>query len=134
MNKTILVLVLIAVAVIAWACKPNAKNSAYKTVGVDEFERLIATGGDSVVVLDVRTPSEYAEGHLSDAVLIDVKSDSFMAEARRQLPRDKTIAVYCRSGRRSAHAADMLSAEGYQLVNLDGGITAWTRAGKATVK
>ena len=132
MNKLLLVILLLALVTISWACrKTNVTNDAFKTVGVDEFEQLIAD--TNVVVLDVRTLAEYQEGHIKDALLIDVKTDSFMVAAREQLPKDKTIAVYCRSGRRSATAAEMLAAEGYQMVNLDGGILAWKKAGKETV-
>ena len=132
MNKLLLVILLLALVTVSWACrKANVTNDAFKTVGVDEFEQLIAD--TSVVVLDVRTLAEYQEGHIKDALLIDVKTDSFMMAAREQLPKDKTVAVYCRSGRRSAMAAEMLAAEGYQIVNLDGGILAWKKAGKETI-
>ena len=81
-----------------------------------------------VVLLDVRTAAEYAEGHLSGAVNIDQGQDDFIAKAKAMLPADKKIAVYCRSGRRSANAAQRLAAEGYQCVNLKGGIMAWKNA------
>jgi rhodanese-related sulfurtransferase len=54
-----------------------------------------------------------------------------MEKAKATLPLDKKIAIYCRSGRRSANAAGRLAAEGYQCVNLKGGILAWKEAGKA---
>ena len=133
MNKLILVIILLALVTISWACrKTNVSNDTFKSVGVDEFEQLIADTA-SVIVLDVRTLAEYQEGHIKGALLIDVKTDSFMAAAREQLPKDKTVAVYCRSGRRSATAAEMLAAEGYQMVNLNGGIIAWRKADKETV-
>ena len=133
MNKLILVIILLALVTISWACrKTNVSNDTFKSVGVDEFEQLIADT-TSVIVLDVRTLAEYQEGHIKGALLIDVKTDSFMAAAREQLPKDKTVAVYCRSGRRSATAAEMLAAEGYQMVNLNGGIIAWRKADKETV-
>lgn len=133
MNKLILVIILLALVTISWACrKTNVSNDTFKSVGVDEFEQLIADTA-SVIVLDVRTLAEYQEGHIKGALLIDVKTDSFMAAAREQLPKNKTVAVYCRSGRRSATAAEMLAAEGYQMVNLKGGIIAWRKADKETV-
>lgn len=82
-----------------------------------------------VVILDVRTAAEYAEGHLEGALHMDQGQDDFMEKAKA-LPKDKKIAVYCRSGRRSANAAGRLGAEGYQCVNLKGGINAWKDAGK----
>lgn len=133
MHKQIIFLALAAVVMVAWACKPNVKEEAYKTVGVDEFEQLVERG-DSVTVLDVRTPQEFAEGHLREAILIDANNDDFLSIACDSLPKDKIIAVYCRSGRRSAKAANLLSAEGYTAVNLDGGIIAWTKAGKDTIR
>ena len=133
MNKILLVILLLALVTISWACrKTNVTIDTFKTVGVDEFEQLIADTA-AVVILDVRTLAEYQEGHIKGAILIDVKTDSFMVAAREQLPKEKTIAVYCRSGRRSATAAEMLAAEGYLMVNLDGGILAWRKADKETV-
>lgn len=133
MNKWILILALVVVVMVVWASRPGSKNDAYRTVGVDEFEQLIADTA-RVVLLDVRSASEYAEAHLRGALLIDVRSSSFRAAALKQLPKDKTVAVYCRSGRRSATAAGMLAAEGFQVVNLNGGILGWEQAGKETVR
>ena len=86
------------------------------------------TADTNVVVLDVRTAAEYAEGHIKGAVLIDQGQSDFMEKAREMLPAQKTIAVYCRSGRRSANAAGRLADAGYKCVNLKGGIIAWKRA------
>lgn len=99
----------------------------YEDADVNGFAELIAD--TNVVVLDVRTASEYAEGHIERAINIDYKQDDFLEKAKATLPTSKTIAVYCRSGRRSASAADILSAEGYKMVNLKGGIIAWKEAG-----
>ena len=130
MSRLLFILLFVAVVIVAWACKSGTKSSVYKTVGADEFERIISdTAG--VVVLDARTQSEYDEGHIAHAVLIDVKAGAVRMAARDLLPKDKTIAVYCRSGRRSAMAADMLTDEGYTVVNLDGGIMAWIQSGKS---
>ena len=86
----------------------------FENAEVSEFAELVADS--NVVVLDVRTASEFAEGHLE--------------KAKATLPLDKKIAVYCRSGRRSAGAAGKLSDEGYKLVNLKGGIIAWKEANR----
>ena len=88
MNKMFLLLVLIAVALVMWAMNGrNVANDTFKSVDNDEFERLLADS--NVVLLDVRTQSEFDEGHLKGAILIDVKTDSFMLAARDQLPKDK---------------------------------------------
>jgi len=82
----------------------------------------------NVVVLDVRTAEEFGEGHLEGALNIDQAQSDFIEKAKGTLAIEKTIAVYCRSGRRSASAAGRLAAEGYKAVNLKGGILAWKEA------
>lgn len=103
----------------------------FENVDVEHFAALVADA--DVVVLDVRTPSEFEEGHLSGAINVDQFQSDFVNKAMPLLPRDKTIAVYCRSGRRSASAAAKLAAEGYRCVNLEGGILAWQKAGMPVV-
>lgn len=68
------------------------------------------------------------------AVNIDVTKDDFEARATSLLPKDKTIAVYCRSGRRSKKAAGILVENGYKIIELNTGIKGWTDAGKETVR
>lgn len=82
-----------------------------------------------VVLLDVRTADEYDEGHIANALNIDVKEDDFVEKVKSTIPSGKIVAVYCRSGKRSANAAGMLTKEGYRVVNLVGGIMAWKEAG-----
>ena len=103
----------------------------FENVNVQGFSELIAD--TNVVILDVRTASEFAEGHIEGAINIDQAESDFIEKAKSTLPIDKKIAIYCRSGRRSANAAGQLAVEGYQCVNLKGGILAWKEAGK-TVK
>ena len=100
----------------------------FENAEVSEFAELVADS--NVVVLDVRTASEFAEGHLERAINIDYHQSDFVEKAKATLPLDKKIAVYCRSGRRSAGAAGKLGDEGYKLVNLKGGIIAWKEANR----
>ena len=95
----------------------------FENTDVQGFAELIAD--TSVVVLDVRTAAEYAEGHIQGAILIDQGQSDFVEKAKTTLPIDRTIAIYCRSGRRSANAAGRLAEVGYKCVNLKGGIMAW---------
>jgi len=104
----------------------------FDNADVQGFAELIAD--TNVVVLDVRTAAEYAEGHIQGAVLIDQGQGDFVEKAEKILPTEKTIAVYCRSGRRSANAAGRLSDVGYKCVNLKGGIIAWQQANMPVVK
>ncbi len=104
----------------------------FENADVDGFAALIDSAG--VVLLDVRTAQEYQDGHIEGALNIDQSQSDFVEKSTAQLPRDKKIAVYCRSGRRSANAANRLAAVGYQCVNLKGGIIAWQKAGRPVKK
>ncbi len=119
---------LMAILGLTTAC--GQKN--YEDTDVEGFARLITD--KDVVVLDVRTAEEYAESHIERAVNIDYYQKDFIDKVKATLPTDKTIAIYCRSGRRSAFAAEKLAAYGYKLVNLKGGIIAWQKAGREVIK
>ncbi|WP_304060580.1 rhodanese-like domain-containing protein [Hoylesella loescheii] len=107
-------------------------QSQYTNVDVDGFEQAIKN--DSAQILDVRTHEEFAESHIKGAIQVDVFSPNFMADAESKLQKERPVAVYCRSGRRSATAAKQLSAKGYQVINLEGGIMAWIAKRKETVR
>ena len=124
--KKILTL-LLAVLGLNTACSQN-----FDDMEVKEFAELIADS--NVVILDVRKADEFAEGHINGAVLIDQFQSYFMEQAAAKLPKEKTIAVYCRSGRRSANAAGKLADAGYKCVNLKGGILAWKEANMPVIK
>ena len=132
MNRIIIIVLLVLVAVAAWAFKQARANEGFVTMGVDDFERAIAAT-DSIQLLDVRSQGEYDEGHLPGAHIINVQDSSFMSQVEAELVKEKIIAVYCRSGHRSATAARQLVDKGYTVINLDGGIMAWKRAGKTVM-
>jgi rhodanese-related sulfurtransferase len=90
--------------------------------------------GQDIQLLDVRTADEYAESHLQNSTNIDVLQDSFAQKAGEALKKDVPVAVYCKSGRRSRNAADILVKQGYKVYNLDSGITGWIADGKPVVK
>ncbi len=98
-------------------------NDNITSVSAPEFDKEIKA--NSVQLLDVRTPQEYAEGHIDGASNINIQSDDFQQRAEKELSKDSTILVYCRSGRRSMEAAEMLTKLGYKVVNLKGGIIEW---------
>ena len=108
-----------------------ACGNGYRNLTVDQFES--ETAGGAVAVVDVRTPEEYAEGHLRDASNCDWKSEDFLQQMERTYPKETPIAVYCRSGKRSADASKALSKAGYKVCNMLGGYLAWTEAGKPTI-
>lgn len=104
----------------------------FENTDVQGFTELITDS--NVVVLDVRTAAEFAEGHIKGAILIDQGQSDFVEKARTTLPMEKKIAVYCRSGRRSANAAGKLADVGYKCINLKGGIIAWKEADMPVTK
>ena len=111
------------------ACQPT--NDGMSVVSVDEFAQFITQ--PDVQLLDVRTPEEFEAGHIEGAVMIDYRTDpdGFLEKAEAQLQKDKPVALYCRSGKRSHLAAEMMLKAGFtQLVELEGGFLAWQEAGR----
>ena len=102
-------------------------NDDIVSVSAPDFDIIIKA--DSAQLVDVRTPQEYAEGHIHGAFNINVQSTDFRQMAEKELSKDSTILVYCRSGRRSMDAAEVLTKLGYNVVNLKGGIIEWIEDG-----
>lgn len=99
------------------------RNDSIESVSAKDFEKEIGKG--DVQVLDVRTPQEYDEGYIDGAININVQSDDFRQKAKQELSKDQPVLVYCRSGRRSMDAAEILTDLGYKVINLRGGILEW---------
>ena len=116
----------VSCAALAHTAKDNDKG--FISLSVDEFEKAIAD--KEVVRVDVRSQEEWEEGHIPGSVVIDVQKDDFLDKAKALLPKDKTIAVNCRTGRRSKTAASILAEEGYNVIDLDTGFEGWKEAGK----
>lgn len=107
-------------------------DKGYRSLSVDEYEKAIAD--TSVFRLDVRTMEERRDdGYIPGTIMIDVQKDDFIEKAGKILPKDRTIAVNCRSGRRSKIAAEKLVGLGYDVIELDEGFNAWKNAGKPVV-
>jgi rhodanese-related sulfurtransferase len=111
------------------ATGPDGTILPYTNIDVDEMEQLISDG--DVIVLDVRTPAEVAEGAIPGAINIDVKQEGF-EQRFEALNKEKTFLVYCRSGRRSVTACEVMADQGFgKLYNLLGGFNAWRDAEKS---
>lgn len=111
----------------------STKSDAVKLLSVADFAQKIQTLGDKAIVLDVRTPQEYSEGHLANATLIDWNGSSFEADAAK-LDKTKAICVYCAKGGRSASACAKLASMGFtEIYDMKGGITTWKGEGKEVV-
>jgi len=101
-------------------------------VQADVAAKLVAEG--KVVVLDVRTSEEFAEGHIAGATNINFMAKDFATQAGK-LDRDKIYLVHCASGGRSKRCLPQLKQLGFkQIYHLDGGFSAWEEAGKPVAK
>lgn len=108
-----------------FGCSGN--NEGFQSLGADEYETALKDS--SVVCLDVRTSDEFASDRIGNAINVDVKKAGF-EETVMNLPKDKTIAVYCKGGVRSKDAARVLVKNGYKVINLKKGMDSWKKAGK----
>jgi rhodanese-related sulfurtransferase len=107
-------------------------SSAVQLVDVAKATTLVAD--PSVVVIDVRTPGEFAEGHIDRAQVVDFNAPGFR-DRIAQFDRSATYLVYCHSGNRSGQATAMMAELGFTKVyDLAGGIPAWQGAGGPIVK
>lgn len=103
-----------------------------KDVDVAEFAELVKNKEGQI--LDVRTPEEWAEGSIKDAIKMNFFDDNFNTKLA-ELDKSKPVYVYCKSGGRSGKATKQMKKMGFTAVyNLNGGIGAWNSAGNETVK
>ena len=105
----------------------TAQTEGFSSISVEEYAKAIED--TAIVRLDVHTAEEYAEGHIANAINIDVQRDDFEKQAISKLPKDKVIAINCRSGRRSKNAARILVKNGYNVIELDAGYNGWVSKG-----
>lgn len=138
MMKTILA---IAITLLGFAACKNAGNrsqthitaDAYnnKAVPADKFKALISTSNSNDVI-DVRTAAEYEQGHIPGATNFDWQSQEFNGLIA-SLDKAKPVYIYCQRGGRSAEAAEAMRNAGFQnVIELEGGMTAWAGAGFET--
>jgi phage shock protein E len=105
----------------------EAAGSGVRVVSVDEAASLLAAGDRTVI--DVRTPQEFAGGHLAGARMIDIQGPTFDQEIRALDPNDSYI-IYCRTANRSAGARQLMTELGFvDVVDIAGGVVAWSEAG-----
>jgi thioredoxin len=108
-------------------CSKTQTQNAKNLLSSQEFSDSLSSIQDEII-LDVRTPAEYAGGHIQDAINIDWNNGDF-EQKTSSLDKKKTIMVYCLSGGRSAAAASYLRSAGYfNVLELDGGMMAWRAA------
>lgn len=109
----------------------NAPKEGITDISAQEAAEMIRQNSSSkdFIILDVRTPGEFASGHLKKSVNLDFHSTSF-SHSLDSLNKDKTYLVYCRSGNRSSHASSMMKQKNFtRIYNLKGGIMMWSHQG-----
>ena len=105
------------------------EKAQYADTSVQQAKEMIDKG--DVFILDVRTQEEYNAGHIRNSTLIPVQD---LGKRLNEVPRDREILVYCRTGGRSTAASEILVNNGFtQIYNMKGGITEWTKAGYEVV-
>jgi len=103
-----------------------------RTISAADARTLIETTPD-LTIIDVRRPDEYEAGHIPGAINIDLSSS--FAETVGELDRDDPYLIYCLSGARGASALRIMEDLGFSHVyNIDGGISAWQRAGGSVIR
>ena len=130
--KTIIIIAalvaFVAVVLLARAAADKDKAASSNVTHVNGAEAAKWVAEKKGVVLDVRTPSEFAEGRIAGAKLVDSSSADFRKKLEA-LDKTQTYLVYCRSGSRSTRALKVFNELGFKsIVHLDGGVIAWIRA------
>jgi len=124
MSTRTLALGLVAVVAVSFAALADGELAP---LSQDAYLAL-AKSGEQAFVLDVRAPEEFVTGHVPGAVNIPYDQ---VAARLAEVPKDKDVVLYCRSGRRAGMAAEVLAANGYtRLKHLEGDMPAWIEKGQ----
>jgi phage shock protein E len=111
----------------------DAEAAGIRLVSATDGAALQADPPDDLIILDVRTPEEFTEGHLDGAVMIDFYEADF-ADRLGELDPEVPYLLYCRSGNRSGQTTAIMRDLGFtDVADVDGGIVAWSGAGLQVV-
>ena len=123
-------MILTLVSALSGCVTKSPEKAQYTDISVQQAKEMIDKG--DVFILDVRTQEEYNAEHIRNSTLIPVQD---LSKRLNEVPRDRKILVYCRTGSRSTAASEILvNNEFTQIYNMKGGITEWTKAGYEVVK
>ena len=126
----VLFALVLALSVIAVACSSDeTATQSIELVTPAKAAQVIEEHPGGLVVLDIRTPEEYAEARLPDAIMVDYYAPDF-ADQLDKLDKNVPYVMYCRTGNRSADAAETMKDLGFTRVyEIDGGIVDWYEQG-----
>lgn len=110
----------------AAAEQTSAKQAVNQKITPADYQATFVDGGANHMLVDVRTPEEFAGGHIPGAVNIPVQE---LQQRLEEIPQDTAVVLYCRSGNRSNQAASILGDAGYPEIYDLGGIVAWAGNG-----
>lgn len=128
MRKTTIVLLMTGVALVLYLLYTKGLIFAnFESVTPQQAYEILRKDPEAVV-LDVRTPQEYAQGHVKDAKLVPLQVLEGRLKSLEPLKK-KPLLVYCRSGHRSAAASRILADHGFKPLNVKGGINRWVAEG-----
>lgn len=134
--RKLLSLAVLFMLVITTSCKTDAKKNdpapteetvtVIETITTDELEKL----GNDIQLVDVRTPEEFEQGYIKNAINLNVKSDDFLDQTVL-IDKNKPVYVYCMAGVRSSKAAEKLKEAGFtKVINYKEGYGTWLDQGK----
>ena len=133
--KKILLSLLAAIGLSTTGCSAQAGQSS-KSVPSDGIIVLApqafidqAKADTTSILLDVRTPKEYAEGHLAGSQQLDYLNPEAFDAGISKLDKSRTYYIYCRSGKRSHGACLKMKKQGFKVYDMEGGILNWTKLG-----
>ena len=123
---TAIVIIMAICTVYALVADVGKNDKGFTSVTNEEARGLMTQYGDSMAIVDVRTPEEFAEGHIGQSINMDVKNDSFDIRIKT-LENCPAILIYCRSGRRSKTAAEKAAKAlpATKIYELDSGYNGW---------
>jgi rhodanese-related sulfurtransferase len=134
MLRLMSVLLVIALLIPVMSCSIS-RSAGFEDISVEECYTLIQENQENpdFIILDVRTPSEYASGYIENAVNLDYYEDGF-EETLDTYDKNKTYLIYCRTANRTASVMNIMQRlEFTGVYNMRGGINAWTSAGYPVV-
>ena len=138
LSRIVIILSLILIASFLFGCinQTDSTNQTFRDIGAPEGFELIQRnqGNTDFIIIDIRTPQEFNEGHIENAVNIDFYSEIFKEDLDK-LDKNKTYLIYCRSGNRSGRAMPIMKELGFnEVYNLSVGIKEWIAEGLPVVK
>lgn len=119
--------VLLLFSALVFACTLQAQQDKIAILPPADFQKSIMNDAQAII-LDVRTPEEYAASRIENAILLDIKDSLTFDQGMRALSKDNHYYLYCKGGVRSHKAAQRMQQHGFQVQELEGGFKKWVEA------